>query len=132
MGNFDEMDSTEGDNVSMATSTCGVSRASSLPPDYQAVKKEIRHITDPAKMRSYILEHDVELMAYSTAILNSWLNIPDHKFHRNHQILSLKKQTESRCRSVNKLSEEVDVIKRDIEELRQLLASVFQSLKIRV
>jgi hypothetical protein len=124
------------DNVSMSegsareASKCTSVPSSTLPSNYQSMKKEIRHISDPQKMRSYILEHDAELSAYSTAILNSWLNIEGYRFYRKHQILGLTKQSEPRYRCVSKLCEEVDAFKDNLQELRQLIAFVYQYLKI--
>jgi hypothetical protein len=123
----------EDDSVSMLAAASNVGVApTSLPATWQTVKRDIRHISDAAKMRSYMLEHDAELAAYSTAILNSWLSIDGFKFYRKHHVLGLTKQSETRYRSISKLCEAVDGIKPDIEELRGLVGALYQASKMRV
>jgi chaperonin cofactor prefoldin len=115
------------DNVSIVS--CGTTVASSersfapkptgLPANYKDIKSDIRAISEPSKLKCYMLEHDAELSQYSTALLNSWLSIEGHKFYKSRGALLLKKVSETRYKSLQQLTDEVAELKNSMTELRE-------------
>jgi hypothetical protein len=117
------------DNVSISHSSTSTLRSSNLPPNYHDIKKDIRRLDDISRARCYLLEHEEELSQFKTELLNSWLTIPDHEFHRSRQILRLGKVSETRRKSLQQLTADLAVVKNDVNELRELINELYKLVR---
>jgi hypothetical protein len=100
----------------------------STAPSLEAISGKIRsdlvETNSPEALRKYLLLNREALDRIPVALLNTWVQVPELRFYRNHGLLGLRK-TESRKDPLAALAKRLDqisaVVDRHSRDLKQIL-----------
>jgi hypothetical protein len=87
---------------------------------WKATKSKLKNITDPSKMREFIIEHYDELTDIPIALLNAICKVDGYKFTRQRGITGFSRKADSRHNSAVALRQDMDQLKSIIYSIVQL------------
>jgi hypothetical protein len=86
--------------------------------EFKNIKLELQKIKTHEELKEHIMINDDKLYNIPTPLLNSWINIPNYKLFRHHNVLGVTKADETRASTMTKLRDEIIKLKNDVKIIK--------------